>query len=896
MAAEMQVLIKSLPTEEKQVYESEKLQNVPSGLKNAAHWVWRKGKAPSDKNGFLISWTDPSNWKTFAEVAEYLDPTKVDGIGFILDYDPDQEIIGIDLDCCRDPITGEISEWGQAKLTKLNSPTEISPSGCGYRLWCCGKLPADSAQFKGMDPGVLPSDMWEHIKDVKPKAKHCNSMEIYQSGRHLTVTGHRVDDYPAEMQNRQIEIDEVLKECQVNTAPNQEKKKKAEERIKEFAKTRFCGKTAGSLPFLEITRVIPVYSAGWTFRGGQFFGPHPTLGSTSGQNVVVDPAGVYCYMHHRIDAGGDAWNWLACECGAVAWEESCSGCLSDPAVIDKVKRYAIEKGYFKHSELFGIQDLDEAREATRSLAERCHTDIGCLSEPYILDALLVLQDKAPIEFGTLLGKVLSKEVKSAGITKRMINKAMANRKQECSNMLMDDRAGSVWRELNEYLDDLIKEHNLITSKDSETIYHYEHGVYLDDGEILVKEQVEKEFSENTDENLIRNALGKVRRRTYRDSALFNSQYVVNVKNGLLDLETLELKSHTPDCLSTVQLDVEYDPNATATRFVSFLNEVLDPKDIPLMEELIGWALIPDHKIHKAVMLVGYGRNGKGTLLSVLTKFLGEMNVSHVPLQAFGSDRYATADLDGKAANFGGDIPNTPLVNTADFKGATGNDVIRVQNKYGHAYDLRSKAKNWFSANELPMTRDKTDGFFERWFLILFTHHFSLQDGTADKDLETKLTTSEELSGILNIALAGLKRLKENDWKFSYNLTVDEIREMYEIISNPVVAFMTKIKEGSNSNIEVCDDGYIDRKDAYAEFGEFCQRKGIIAANQVQFNRLMREQTVIPVTDYRPWIPNGKDRPHCWSGIRKKDNEKKEDIGEGSRQTPGTSPKPEPKYV
>jgi P4 family phage/plasmid primase-like protien len=578
-------------------------------------------------------------------------------------------------------------------------------------------------------------------------------------------------------------------------------------------------------------------------------------------------------MHDGIDAGGDAWNWLGCECGAVAWEESRSGCLSDPVIIDKVKRYAVEKGYFKHSELFGIPDLEEAREATHGLAERCQTDIVALTEPYILDALLVLQDQAPIELGALLGRILSKEVKSAGITKRVINKAMANRKQERANTLMDDRAGSVWRELNGYLDELIKEHHIITSKDSETIYRYDHGVYLDDGEIFVKELIEKEFSESTDENLIRNALGKVRRRTYKDSVLFNSQYVVNVKNGLLDLQTLELKPHTPDCLSTVQLDVEYNPNAIAPRFTSFLKEVLDPKDIPLMEELIGWTLIPDHKVHKAVMLVGYGRNGKGTLLGVLTKFLGEMNVSHVPLQAFGSDRYATADLDGKAANFGGDIPNTPLVNMADFKGATGNDVIRVQNKYGHAYDLRSKAKNWFSANELPITKDKTDGFFERWFLILLTHHFSLQDGTADKDLETKLTTPEELSGILNIALAGLKRLKENDWKFSYNLTVDEIREMYEIISNPAVAFMTEIREGGNSNIEISENGYIDRKDAYAEFGEFCQRKGIIAANPVQFNRLLREQTVIPVTDYRPWIPGGKDRPHCWLGIRKKVEEK-----------------------
>jgi hypothetical protein len=84
MAAEMLVLNKGLLTEGKHSDEGEKLQRVPAGLKNVAHWVWRKGKAPSDKKGILIGWTDPSNWKTFGEVTEYSLQRNILSLGSIM--------------------------------------------------------------------------------------------------------------------------------------------------------------------------------------------------------------------------------------------------------------------------------------------------------------------------------------------------------------------------------------------------------------------------------------------------------------------------------------------------------------------------------------------------------------------------------------------------------------------------------------------------------------------------------------------------------------------------------------------------------------------------------------------------------------------------------------------
>lgn len=64
-------------------------------------------------------------------------------------------------------------------------------------------------------------------------------------------------------------------------------------------------------------------------------------------------------------------------------------------------------------------------------------------------------------------------------------------------------------------------------------------------------------------------------------------YLVNVRNGLLDIRDMSFKEHTPSYLSTVQLNVEYNPQVDCPQFKKFLNEVLDCKLIPLVQEIVG---------------------------------------------------------------------------------------------------------------------------------------------------------------------------------------------------------------------------------------------------------------------------------------------------------------------
>ena len=418
-------------------------------------------------------------------------------------------------------------------------------------------------------------------------------------------------------------------------------------------------------------------------------------------------------------------------------------------------------------------------------------------------------------------------------------------------------------EINERIPEWIAEHHFKTVKDTERLYWYDHGVYLDDGETILKALLESEFGDKTSNRLVADVVGKVKRRTYIDRDSFNNKRIINVRNGLLDLETLQLRPHTPDYLSTAQIDVVYNPEAKAPRIQKFLREVAQPGDVALIEEIVGWLLWPDYNVHKAVMLLGPGRNGKGTLLRLITAFLGQKSISNVTLQELVSDRFAKADLYGKLANIGGDLPSKDLSDTAAFRNLTGGDDNRAQEKYRAAFSFRNKAKMLFSANVLPRSPDDTYAFYSRWILIEFLNVFDLQKGTADPDLDSKLQDPEELSGLLNIALAGLARLRANGWKFSYDKTVEDVEVMYKRNANPVYAFL----------LDECEPGeaidYIEKTLFYNAFRDYAQAHGIRPLSSKKFSELLIDQTEVPVSTFRPYIEHG-NRPMCWQGVKFKD--------------------------
>jgi putative DNA primase/helicase len=157
--------------------------------------------------------------------------------------------------------------------------------------------------------------------------------------------------------------------------------------------------------------------------------------------------------------------------------------------------------------------------------------------------------------------------------------------------------------------------------------------------------------------------------------------ILNVKNGLINIRTGEFKVHDPNFLSLVQLPVPYNHKAHPKKIIIFMYNVLDPSDVPLMLEYIGYCLVRTNKLQKDLMCVGYEDNGKSVMLKVITKLLGRENISSKTLHSLVSERFVTANLFGKLANIFADLSSKRLQDVEAFKVLTSGD--RIVGAFGH---------------------------------------------------------------------------------------------------------------------------------------------------------------------------------------------------------------------
>lgn len=233
-----------------------------------------------------------------------------------------------------------------------------------------------------------------------------------------------------------------------------------------------------------------------------------------------------------------------------------------------------------------------------------------------------------------------------------------------------------------------------------------------------------------------------------------SQYI-NVPNGMVDWETGELHAHSADYRSTIQLPVEYDPDATCPKVERFLEEILPPDCIEFIWEVIGYTMYSGNPLHAAVLLYGKGRNGKGTLIRLLKALIGERNCSAVGLHELTENRFRTATLYGKLANLAGDLDSRWIANTAAFKAITGGDLIQAEYKYGATFDFTPWALPVYSANKAFGSADSSEGWVSRWTVVPFPNTFA---GKEHRDLDAELHTAAELRGVMARGIRALPML------------------------------------------------------------------------------------------------------------------------------------------
>jgi P4 family phage/plasmid primase-like protien len=334
--------------------------------------------------------------------------------------------------------------------------------------------------------------------------------------------------------------------------------------------------------------------------------------------------------------------------------------------------------------------------------------------------------------------------------------------------------------------------------------------------------------------------------------------VLCVENGLLDVTTRELKPHSPEYLSPVQLPVKYDPAATGTKIAKFIGEVFPEDNQTLAYEIVAFAMLPDISIQKAVLLVGEDGNGKSRYLMMLSAFLGRQNVSGVSLHQIESDKFAAARLYGKLVNICPDLPSEHLAGTSKFKAIVGGDLISGEEKYYSSFEFKVFSKLLFSANNPPRANDASEGFFDRWLVAKCGRRFRGEVGVeiAAKVLDAMLSEPAELSWLLNKALDVLPALRKRG-RFTESDSTRAAFEEFHATTDPLAVWL----DGATTSEP---DNKVLKDSLHAAFCRYTAKKGLASMTKQAF--AMKLKKLRPDIDEGQRTMNGKERQHVWLGI------------------------------
>ena len=286
----------------------------------------------------------------------------------------------------------------------------------------------------------------------------------------------------------------------------------------------------------------------------------------------------------------------------------------------------------------------------------------------------------------------------------------------------------------------------------------------------------------------------------------------SVLNGFLYLNNEYKKwsyslyfNHDEDPYKTfIQLPIYYDIKAGCPNIMEFLEATFGLDNITLILQIIGYCMFTTVKFEKSFVLYGIEDSGKTTFISLLRRFIGYDNCTEVSLQDL-QNRFKIANLRDKLVNVYDDLSFSKKLNdVAKFKQAVTNPFLSGELKNIQALgNWRNYCKQIFTCNQLPPLPSNTGrDFFRR--IILISCPNKIQN--KDRFILEKLTTDEELSGLLNLVLDAYEELyKKGAFPDEYD-NADYIEGIWNINASPIKLFLE----------EMC----IFDKDAVVDVNEF----------------------------------------------------------------------------
>lgn len=735
------------------------LDSIPSELHSLVQWVGAKNKIPMNPhNGGRASSTDPETWGTIEEAFAGIERFGFDGIGFVFTHsDP---YVGIDLDHVIDDITNETDEEKFNLAMRLDSYAEWSQSGHGIHVIVKGSLP--------------------------PSGRKKAGYEMYDEGRFFITTGNQIPGTPDTIEERQNILLDIHYQIFGNT---------------ETLKTKIEHQTIPiDIDDKDLLDKMFNSKHGTTIRDLW----HGNLSKFSNDaNDGHSEADLALCSHLAFWTGGDTAriDSLFRQSGLMRpkWNRDDYRSLT----INKASNQATFYNPSFKSQRF-IPDFSQPSKLHYDpplYQSHLKTEDDTSRFRYIFDQ----QFHSDITNGKLL-------IAEYGHLLRYISKWQSwltyhggiwnQDDQGYVNYLAKCIVGNVGKESSNWLSKLldIDPELLDTLKSKEIDFYKESATASEEDNEKQKKKIisigkAKNFymhaksSSNRVNHMVESAVSEEGLHV-SINRLDNYPMKITCENGVINLKTGELEPFNPEFYLTKKLNIPYDPEAKAPRWVQFITEIMggfvageDTPDMTAAElerryqaeqdsaalsdylqRCVGYSLTGSTKEHVMFIMHGSGSNGKSLFITVIMQLMGEFakkaTESLVMVNKHNNHPTELADLFGKRFVAASETTQGRRLNESLIKEMTGGDIITARRMREDFWQFQPTHKFWMATNHEPVVKDASEGMWRRIQKIPFTVQFQKPDKAdidphmpfADLDLEQKLM--QELPGILAWAVQG----------------------------------------------------------------------------------------------------------------------------------------------
>lgn len=357
-------------------------------------------------------------------------------------------------------------------------------------------------------------------------------------------------------------------------------------------------------------------------------------------------------------------------------------------------------------------------------------------------------------------------------------------------------------------------------------FFYIDGYYklISDEELkgLIKACIPLEWQKNQDINEVFNLLSTDLNFVPME-ALNNDENIINFKNGVLHLDTMELKPHSPEYLTTIRIPCNYYADVPVPethyfdRFMDDLTEGnLDIKQLFL--EVMGVCIsnVYGFRMKQALVQIGEGNTGKSRLKSFMTTILGKENCSSIDLKMLET-QFGKISLFNKRLVGTNDLSYMTISSLDTFKQAVGGDYINVEYKFENSFDILFKGVLWFAGNRLPVFGgDKGPWVYDR--LIIINCNNVIPEEKRDKFLDQHLLS--EADYIISLCVKALKKVIDNGYKYDIPEKCKMAKEQYVVNNDSFLSFYNECIVERDLNAPITDD--CTRGKIFEVYKEYCK--------------------------------------------------------------------------